>query len=341
MSRTARSFLRRMAPSNTLVAASLLLALGLTACASDTTPDESDPAAEEQVTDDTADEAADDEDTGADEAAGDAASFPVTVTDDAGEVTIDEQPQRIVSLSPTSTEMLFAIGAGDQVVAVDEFSNFPEEAPSTELSGFNPNLEAILEFDPDLVVISNDSNDVVAGLTEVGVPVLQYGAANDIETAFSQFEALGTATGNDAEQVTANIDKELDDIQASTDVEPGLTYYHELSGDLFSATTSTFIGEIYGLFDMENIADEADADDTGYPQLSKEYVVEQDPDYVFLACTVSCGETAESFCGREGFGDLTACAEGNVVELNDDTASRWGPRMVEFADAVADALQDG
>ena len=95
------------------------------------------------------------------------------------------------------------------------------------------------------------------------------------------------------------------------------------------------------MFGMENIADAADSDATGYPQLSKEYVVEQDPDYVFLACTIFCGETAESFCAREGFEALTACAEGNVVELDDDAASRWGPRMVGFAETVAGALSDG
>ena len=336
-----RSFLRRMAPTRTTVAAALLLSLGLTACASDTPTDTTEPAAEEQADDAEGTEEEDAGDVGGAEVAGEEAEFPVTVMDDAGEVVIEDQPQRIVSLSPTSTEMLFAIGAGDQVVAVDDFSNFPEEAPTTDLSGFNPNLEAILEVDPDLVVISNDSNDLVAGLDEAGVPVLQYGAANDFQTAFSQFEALGAATGHDAEQVVTDIRTELDDISASVDVESGLTYYHELSADLFSATSATFIGEIYGLFGMENIADEADTDGTGYPQLSKEFVVEQDPDYVFLACTVFCGETAESFCSREGFGDLTACAEGNVVELNDDIASRWGPRMVEFADTVADALQDG
>ena len=334
-----RSSLRRTTPSTLRrTAATLLAAVALTACASDDpgldTPSPTPDVAEEtEVTDQpTADDATE---------SADAGSFPVTVTDDAGEVTIEERPEAIVSLSPTSTEMLFAIGAGNQVVAVDDFSNFPEEAPTTDLSGFTPNVEAILGYEPDLVILSGDSNDVVAGLTEAGVPVLQYGSATDLETAFAQFEALGTATGNDAEAVVNDIQQRLDEIAASTDVEAGTTYYHELSSDLFTATSSTFIGEIYGLFDMENIADAADTDGSGYPQLSAEYIVEQDPDYVFLACTVFCGETADSFCSREGFGGLTACAEGNVVELNDDHASRWGPRMVDFAESVAGAVQDG
>ncbi len=324
-----RSFLRRLAPT-------LVLAISLTACATDNnpsdaptdTPTEAGTAAEQPTSDPT-------------EAATDTAAFPVTVTDDAGEVTIERQPGAIVSLSPTATEMLFAIGAGDRVVAVDEFSNFPPEAPTTDLSGFTPNTEAILGYSPDLVVIQNDTNDLVAGLTEAGVPVLQLGSATDYEDAFDQFEVLGAATGQDAATVVGDIRARLDELSAQVGAEAGRTYYHELSADLFTATSATFIGEVYGLYGLENIADAADSDATGYPQLSKEYLVEQDPDYVFLACTVFCGETAESFCGREGFGDLTACAEGNVVELNDDTASRWGPRMVEFAETVADALRDG
>ncbi len=318
-----------------LVAPTLLLAFGLTACASDPV----DPEVEETTEDAGDDTAADDDGTDA-EVAADEATFPVTVTDSTGDVTIEAAPEAIVSLSPTATEMLFAVGAGDQVVAVDDFSNFPAEAPTTDLSGFNPNVEAVLGYEPDLVVIQNDANDLVAGLTEAGVPVLVFAAANDVETAFSQMEALGAATGNDAESLVAQIQADLD-AAATVAVDAGTTYYHELSADLFSATSSTFIGDVYGLFGLENIADAADADATGYPQLSKEYLVEQDPDYVFLACTIFCGETAETFCARDGFADLSACVDGNVVELDDDVASRWGPRMVDFAESVAAALGDG
>ena len=321
-------------------AAMLALTLGLAACASDA-PEAEAPAEVESPADDTATDDLDAGDDGSDaEVAADEATFPVTVTDSTGDVTIEAAPEAIVSLSPTATEMLFAVGAGDQVVAVDDFSNFPPEAPTTDLSGFNPNVEAVLEYEPDLVVIQNDANDLVAGLTEAGVSVLVLNAANDVATAFDQMEALGAATGNDAEQVVADIQADLD-AAASVAVDTGTTYYHELSADLFTATSATFIGDIYGRFGLENIADAADTDGTGYPQLSKEYLVEQDPDYVFLACTIFCGETAESFCAREGLGELTACAEGNVVELDDDVASRWGPRMVDFAESVADALGDG
>lgn len=333
MSRT--QFLRRLAPALTLVA--VLAACGTSADDQVVSPpdDATEESAEDPAEDDTAEDGSgDDEEAGADEPA----TFPVTVTHDGGELTISERPEAIVSLSPTGTEILFGIGAGDQVVAVDSFSYFPEEAPVTDLSGFDPNVEAILAYEPDLVIASDDRNDLVAGLEAVDVPVLLYGSANDLETAFAQFEALGTATGNDATGVVEQIEADLAEIQSSVEVEPGLTYYHELSPDLFSATSATFIGEIYGLWDMVNIADEADQDGSGFPQLSAEYVVDSDPAYVFLADVACCEVTAESFGGRDGYGGITAVVEDDVVELPEDIPSRWGPRMVEFAQIVADAL---
>ncbi len=319
-----RTILRR-----TAIAAALVI--GLTACGGAADPADEATTPADAGTETTATETET-------EAAAEA-EFPVTVTTSLGDVTIEAAPEAIVSLSPTSTEILFAVGAGDQVVATDSFSTFPEEAPTTELSGFDPNVEAILEFEPDLVVASQDRNDLVASLEAVDVPVLVLDAAVTLEDAFGQFETLGLVTGNaaGAAQAIEDVEEQLAEIAASVDVEPGLTYYHELDPTLFSATSSTFIGEIYGLFGMVNIADEA-ADQGDYPQLSAEFIVEADPAYVFLADTLCCEASAEEFAAREGLGSITAVEQGNVIGLSDDVASRWGPRMVEFAQTVADAL---
>jgi iron complex transport system substrate-binding protein len=322
-----RTILRRSA-----LAAALLFTLTACGGATDPSDEATTPAATETTEATEASEPAADETTAE-------AGFPVTVTHTLGEVTIEAAPEAIVSLSPAATEILFAIGAGGQVVATDSFSTFPAEAPTTDLSGFDPNVEAILEFEPDLVVASQDRNDLVAALEAVDVPVLVFDAAVTFDDAFGQFTTLGAATGNvdGAATAVAGIEADLAEIAASVEVEPGLTYYHELDPTLFSATSNTFIGEIYGLFGMVNIADEA-ADQGDYPQLSAEFIVEADPDYVFLADTICCAITADEFAARDGFGGITAVADGNVVELNDDIASRWGPRMVEFARVVADAL---
>jgi cobalamin transport system substrate-binding protein len=267
--------------------------------------------------------------------------FPVTVTDAVGEVEIVSRPISIVSLSSTGTEMLFAIGAGDQVVAVDEFSTYPEEAPVTDLSGFTPNIEAIVGYEPDLVVISFDPGDLQSGLAAVGVPSLLLPTASTLDDSYTQLEVLGTATGNPdaAAGVVAGMQADIDAIVDETDLPPVITFYHEVDATLYSASSSSFIGQIYGLLGMENIADEADTDGSGFPQLSSEYVVSKDPDLIFLA-DVDYGVTVESIAVRPGWDGLTAVAAGAVIPLDSYLASNWGPRVVELLQTIADAAME-
>ncbi|MCI0544468.1 MAG: ABC transporter substrate-binding protein [Actinobacteria bacterium] len=267
--------------------------------------------------------------------------FPVTVEADNGTVTIPERPMRIVSLSATSTEILFEIGAGPQVVAVDDQSNYPSDAPMTDLSGFTPNLEAILAYEPDLVVIGYDPGELVAGLTAVEVPVIFHNAALDLDGVYDQIETLGLATGNHeaALEVGTGIADELAQIvEEAGDDGLGLTFYHELEASLFTVTSATFFGQIYKLFGMVNIADEA-GEGTGYPQLSSEYVVLADPAIIFLANTLY-GESAATVAARPGWEVMTAVRNGAIVELDSDVASRWGPRIVDFARAVAKGIDE-
>ncbi len=273
-----------------------------------------------------------------------AQEFPVTVEADNGSVTIDEPPGAIISLSSTATEMLFAIGAGSQVVAVDDQSNYPAEAPMTDLSGITANLEAILSYEPDLVVIQFDPGDLIAGLGTVGIPVLVYGAAQSVNDVYRQMDALGAATGNvaGAQEANADVMSGLDDaVTATGDLGENVTYYHEIDSLLYTATSSTFIGEMYGLFGMENIADSADEDGSffGYPQLSSEFVVSENPNVIFLG-NVLYGESTETVSQRSGWDVMTAVQNGDIAELDSDVASRWGPRIVDFAESIADALED-
>lgn len=273
---------------------------------------------------------------------GEGSEFPVTVADDLGQVTIEEMPEAVVSLSSVATEMLFAIGAGEQVIAVDNQSNYPEDAPMTDLSGFTPNVEAILSYEPDLVVISFDPGDLVSSLAAAGVPVLTYVGAFSLDDTFHQIEALGAATGHaeDAVFVNEQIQTDLAKIVADTPQVPeGTDYYHEVDNTFYTATSTTFIGQIYTMFGLENIADEADADGSasGFPQLSSEYIVEADPDLVFLGNSLY-GESVETVGARPGWDVMTAVSEGSIVELDSDVVSRWGPRIVDFAYSISDAL---
>ncbi len=132
-----------------------------------------------------------------------ATHFPLTVTEpDGASVTIAHQPHRVVSLSPTATEMLFAIGAGAQVVAVDDQSNYPASAPMTKLSGFQPNLEAIAAYTPDMVVASDDVAGLVHGMQALNIPILIEPAAKTVDDSYFQIKQLGAATGHPAEADT-------------------------------------------------------------------------------------------------------------------------------------------
>src|SRR6266516_153851 len=202
-------------------------------------------------------------------------------------------PQRIVSLSPTATEDLFAIGAGKQVIAADDQSDYPKAALAkrTRLSGFTPNAEAIAGYKPDLVVLSYDAKGIVSALRKLGLRVLHLDAAKTLDGAYAQIGELGAATGHKAEAgaLVRSMKTRIAALVASVQSARGLSVYHELGPDLFSATSKTFIGRIYALFGLRNIADAADASSTGYPQLSAEYVVSADPDLIVLADTTCCG----------------------------------------------------
>ena len=269
------------------------------------------------------------------------ASYPVTIQAANGPVRIEKRPERIVSLSPTATEILFAVGAGSQVAAVDQFSNYPPEAPVTDLSGYEPNVEAIAGFDPDLVVISNDPGNLETSLEKLQIPVLLQPAAQRLDDTYAQIEQLGAATGHAAEatQLVADMKAAIDRLvrEAPRFPEPR-SFYHELDPTYYSVTSKTFIGQIYRLVGLKNVADEATGGAPDYPQLSAEFIVAADPDLIFLADTKCCGQSAATVAERPGWDKITAVKTGAVIALDDDIASRWGPRVVDFLRTVVDAL---
>ncbi|WCN81874.1 ABC transporter substrate-binding protein [Micromonospora sp. LH3U1] len=268
-----------------------------------------------------------------------AAAYPVTV----GALTLDKRPEKIVVLSPTATEMLFAIGAGPQVTAVDDQSNYPADVPKSDLSAFQPNAEAIAGKNPDLVVLSDDRNKIVEQLGKLKIPVYQTPAATTLEDSYRQITELGTLTGH-ADQGTDVATRMKDDIAKLVKDLPQrtekLTYFHELGPELYSATSKTFIGSLYGQIGLTNIADPADADgkSAGYPQLSQEFIVKANPDFVFLADSKCCQQNGDSVKARSGWAGLTAVKNNQVVALDDDVASRWGPRVVDLLRVIIDAV---
>ena len=269
--------------------------------------------------------------------------YPLIISSSGYSTTIAKKPTRIISLAPSATESLFEIGAGKQVLAVDSLSNFPKSAPITQLSAFEPNVEAIAALKPDLVVLSVDAMKslvVKEALEKLKIPVLMEKAPETLAQAYKEIEVLGEVTDHtsEAKKVTFKMAALIKSIINRTKKTVKITFFHELDNTLYSVTSDTFIGKVYKDFGLINIADKAaGADSYGYPQLSAEYLLKADPDVIFLA-DAEYGESAATVKARAGWSGITAVTKKNVFALPNDIPSRWGPRLVDFYRYVAACL---
>jgi cobalamin transport system substrate-binding protein len=273
-------------------------------------------------------------------------SFPVAVAAANGVVRVRSRPHTIVSLSPTGTEMLYAIGAGSQVKAVDSLSDYPPQAPRTKLSAYQPNVEAIAEEKPDLVIEAQDTGQLTKRLAALGIPVLELPAPANLAGEYAEFSQLGRATGHlaQAEQEVKRLRAQLHQITAAMPPHARpLTYYYELDQTYYSVASGTFVGQLLALLGMKSIADAAHgaASSGGYPQLSAEYILRANPDFIILADTLCCQQNAGTVARRPGWSGLAAVRAGHIIALNDDIASRWGPRVTVLLQTVESAVARG
>jgi iron complex transport system substrate-binding protein len=256
--------------------------------------------------------------------------------------TSSEQPLKIVSLSPTATEMLYAIGAGDQVVAVDSLSTYPAEvAPKvTKISAYEPSAEAILAYEPDVVLISNDMNKITEQLTSADpdIKVWTGAAAASLDDVYAQINELGALTGrvDNAEEVVSSMKSRIDAAVPDEIPTVAIPVFYELDNTLYSVTSNTFVGALLKQFGFASIADGVEKGND-YPQLNAETIVKSNPAVIFLADTKCCQQTAATVAARAGWSGIAAVANGNVVELDDDIASRWGPRVVDLIEKFGKA----
>lgn len=266
----------------------------------------------------------------------------IRVDHDAGVAEIVGVPDRIAALSSVHVEMLYAMGAGGQLIAGDLFSTFPAEADElVKLDSFNLNVEEVIALEPDLVTLTFDPGGVVDALAAVGIPTLLLGTAQNLETAYAQIMTLGLATGNgDAadklvDEISSGIARLVDE---NAEALEGITFYHETdSFTFYTPNSNSFIGELYTLLGMVNIADEApDEFSSGFPQLSPEFIVDSDPFVIVLA---SFGETAETVAARDGWDAMTAVQEGRIVPIDTEAAGRWGPRVVDVLREIVEGVR--
>ncbi len=267
----------------------------------------------------------------------DAGTFPVTVTDDAGtEVTVTASPERIVSTSPANTEILFALGAGDRVVAVTSLDDYPPEVADIEKIGdFQPNTEAIIAMSPDLVVGYSGNEEALQPLVDAGVPVLMMNAAS-VEGIYTDISTIGAAVGVTAaaETLIADLRAEIEGI-ANSAGEAGEkpTVFYALDDTLWTVGPGSFVDELISLAGATNVAA---AGPNPYFQYTPEELVAADPDAVLLPMTVF--STTEAFSADPRFATLRAVTEGRVYLIDDATVTRPGPRVGEGLRIVAAAL---
>ncbi len=267
--------------------------------------------------------------------------FPVTITSGGYKETIYTKPDRILCLSASSTQMLYAIGAGKQVVGVDKYSTYPKNAPRTSFTGYETSAEDYLSLHPDLVILAFNESNMVAQLNALHIPVLVMPAASTIQSASIQMLQLGNATGHyqAAKEQVKELNTTLHAISARVGNRgKGVTYFIELSPSLYTATSATFIGSIFSLFKMKNVAGNV-GHGSNYPQVNSSFLLKSNPDVVILADTVCCGQTPKSFAARPGYGILRAVKDHSVYGVNDSVASEWGPHtLVSMARYIANLL---
>ena len=272
-----------------------------------------------------------------------ATKYPLTIKFGGYTTKIAKKPTKIISLSPSATEILYAIGAKSQILAVDNLSNYPAGAPVSEISAFEPSVEAILAKKPDLVLLSIDSTkapQIRSALFQLGIPVLMEKAPATLDDVYAENTLLGKVMdrADGAAKLNASMAKSIKDVLAKAKKSSKIRIFHELDDTYYSVTSNTFIGRVYKDFGASNIADAAaGADNSGYPQLSAEYLLKSDPQVIFLA-DAQYGVGADSVSKRAGWSQISAVKNKKIVELPADIPSRWGPRLVDFYKLIGASL---
>lgn len=268
-----------------------------------------------------------------------APAFPVEVMADLGEVTISARPERVVSLSATHTEIIYALGVEDQLVATDLFSNYPPEAEEkAKIDAFSFNVEEVAALDPDLVILGFDFQGETAALATIDIPFLLLGPPSDLKGMYEQFRVMGAALGvpETGEELAAGAEERVAAMVSEAIEIANVTFFHEVDNTYYTTTSASFLGDVYSSLGLINIADSASAEGP-FPQLAAEFILDQDPDFIFLG-DAAFGESAETVANRPGWDVLSAVTGDRIVEIDADISGRWGPRTVDLMRSIFEAV---
>ena len=264
---------------------------------------------------------------------------PVVVTDSDGfELTFEGAPSRIISFSPGATEILFAIGAGDRVVAVDEWANYPAETENLErVKYIDPDPERVLSLNPDLVLMATAQQPQVEQFRSLGLTVLFNLEPDSLQGVLDNILLLGLITGHTQEAETLVTRMQIriaivEDVIA--DIDEGPRVFYELSDGLYTAAPDTFIGGTLTLLKAQNVAAGAEMP---FPALTAEALVEANPQVILLADAV-WGASLETVSARPGWDVIDAVVNERVYAVDPDTGNRPGPRIVDSIEEIAALL---
>lgn len=273
------------------------------------------------------------------------AQFPVTLTDAVGEeVVIEEEPDAIVSMIPSNTEISYELGLGEKIVGVSDFDNYPEEAAKVEkIGGQEFNVEKIISLNPD-VVLAHESGVAVgeAGfqqLRDAGIPVYVVQEAKNFDEVYDTITVIGQATGamEEADALVSEMEVQVEEIkeQASAVKEPKKVFI-EVSGDpeIYTAGSGTFMDHMLEIINAENVAKDLE----GWVSMDPEAIVEANPDVILTTYGYYVPEAVDQVLARPGFEDVAAVKEKAVVDVNSDLVNRSGPRLTEGLLEMAEAV---
>ncbi|WP_338450767.1 ABC transporter substrate-binding protein [Niallia oryzisoli] len=273
-------------------------------------------------------------------------AFPVTIKDAADQdVVIEAKPERIVSLIPSNTEIAFALGLGDEIVGVNDYDNYPEEALKKEkIGGQDFNVEKIISLKPDLVLAHGGSSmgssaDGLQQLRDAGITVLVVNDATSFNAVYDAIGMIGQATGTqkNADEIVADMKSRVAAIKekAASIKEDKKKVYIEISGapEIYAAGKNTFMDEMLTIINAENVVTEEE-----WPKIDQEAIIAANPDVIITTYGFYVENAAEQVLSREGWQDVNAVKNKRVVDVNSDIVTRSGPRLVEGVEEVAKAV---
>lgn len=253
-------------------------------------------------------------------------------------------PQRIVSLIPSNTEILYELGLGKHVVGVSTVDDYPKEVRNkTQFDAMKLNKEALIKAQPDLILAHESQKasqeKVLKSLENSGIKVVYVKEAHSLDEMYQSFEQIGQVTHKEKEakalvqDTKANVEKVVNDVKSRKE-QPKVFVEIASEPEIYTVGQQTFMNDMLTQLKVKNVFD----DQKGWPTVSKEQIIKKNPDVMLTTSGISSKDYQEAVQQRSGFDQINAVKKHRVIALNDDLLSRPGPRIDEAMKKLSDAI---